>query len=75
MQCVIIVVNKDGKCKINLNEKLDLSIQDMISPYFCDSYEKLQKYLSNIDELKQTVGDKMNAVLESEFSPRLTSVL
>lgn len=67
--------NKDGKCKINLNEKLDLSIQDMISPYLCDSYEKLQKYLSNIDELKQTVGDKMNAVLESEFSPRLTSVL
>lgn len=67
--------NKDGKCKINLNEKLDLSIQDMISPYLCDSYEKLQKYLSNIDELKQTVGDKINAVLESEFSPRLTSVL
>ena len=67
--------NKDGKCKINLNEKLDLSIQDMISPYLCGSYEKLQKYLSNIDELKQTHGDKLNAVLESEFSPRLTSVL
>lgn len=67
--------NKDGKCKINLNDKLDFSIQDMIPPYLCDTYEKLQKYLGNIDELKQTVGDKLNAVLESEFSLRLTSVL
>lgn len=67
--------NKDGKCKINLNDKLDLSIQDIIPPYLCDTYEKLQKYLGNIDELKQTVGDKLNAVLESEFSSRLTSVL
>lgn len=67
--------NIDGKCKINLNRKLDLSIQDMVSPYLCDTYEKLQDYLKNIDELKQTVGEKMSAVLESEFSPRLTSVL
>lgn len=67
--------NKDGKCKISLNEKLDPVIQDIISPYLCDTYVKIQQFLRNIDELKQTVGDKMNAVLESEFSPRLTSIV
>lgn len=67
--------NKDGKCKISLNEKLDLAIQDIIPPYLCDTYVKVQQFLKNIDELKQTVGEKMNAILESEFSPRLTSIV
>ena len=67
--------NKDGKCAIKLGEKLDPLVQDMIPSYFCDIYEKLQQFFENIDELKQTIGDKINAILVSEFSPRLTSVL
>ena len=35
----------------------------------------LFQFFCNIDELKQTVGGKMNAIMESEFSPRLTSIL
>ena len=67
--------NKDGRCEIKLDEKLDLAIQDMIPPYLCDTYEKLQQFFNNINELKQTVGNKINTILESEFSPRLTSIL
>lgn len=67
--------NKDGKCELKLNEKLDLTIQDMIPPYLCDTYEKLQQFFGNIDELVQTVGNKINTIMESEFSPRLTSIL
>lgn len=67
--------NKDGRCKIKLGEKLNFSIQDIIAPYLCDTYEKLQQFFGNIDELKQTVGDKINTILESEFSPRLTSIM
>lgn len=67
--------NKDGTCRIPLKGQLDLSIQDMIPPYLCDTYEKLQTYLYHIDELRQTAGDGIRAVFESEFSPRLTSIL
>lgn len=67
--------NRDGKCKISLTEKLDPEIQDIISPHLCDTYVKIQQFLRNIDELKQKVGDKVNVVLESEFSPRLTSMV
>lgn len=67
--------NKGGRCEIKLDEKLDLTIQDIIPAYLCDTYEKLQQFFGNIDELKQTVGEKINTVLESEFSPRLISIL
>lgn len=67
--------NNEGKCQIHLSKELDIQIQDLISPYLKDTYTKLQQFFSNIDNLKRMVGEKINMVLETEFSPRLTSIV
>lgn len=67
--------NDEGKCQIHLNKELDIQIQDLIAPYLKDTYIKLQEFFSNIDNLKRAVGEKISMVLESEFSPRLTSLI